>query len=575
MIHYTFFQKNRFAHYVYIDLLVNVNSEKQIELQLAAWRPGRYELGNFAKNIKHLTCWDENNKALSFRKTSKDCWVVDTEGCIQLKVSYSYYAAELNAGACFVNHEQMYINPVHCCLQVKGQENVTHKLTLTIPDTYKIATSLKTIGKELFASSYEELVDSPFIATAHLQSDVYEVNQIKFHLHFCGFCKPDFKKIKTDFEKFTQYQIEFWGSFPVSDYHFLFQITPFKFYHGVEHQKNTVVAIGPGYALHDASVYEDVLGVSCHELFHTWNIKYIRPLEMLPYNYTKENYARTGYVYEGFTTYYGDKHLLSSGVFNNETYFKTLEERLHKHFHNFGRYNLSVADSSWDTWLDGYAPGAPYRKTNIYDEGNLIALILDVAILKATQHKSSLREVCRLLYARFGQQNKGYGEQDIIHLVNEVSGTDLSYLFKNLVYATADYEQAIAEAFLYLGIEWTKQKPEHLQDYLFGFKTIENGHYARVNVVAPYSPAWKAGLFNGDDIVAVNKRIIKNNLSHWLHYFDGEELLTLSVIKNEELIELTLEKDKKGNKWFEKQTLKVATDASAEQKAAFEIWKGC
>ena len=42
--------------------------------------------------------------------------------------------------------------------------------------------------------------------------------------------------------------------------------------------------------------YEDLLGVCPHELYHTWNIKAIRPEEMYPYDYTKENYFRTGFV---------------------------------------------------------------------------------------------------------------------------------------------------------------------------------------------------------------------------------------------------------------------------------------
>src|SRR6476659_10108647 len=204
------------------------------------------------------------------------------------------------------------------------------------------------------------------------------MNGHTFFLHFVGECRPDFKKLKKDFRAFTKKQIEFWGDFPVQEYHFLFQVLPAKFYHGVEHQRSTVIAIGPGYAINSGSTYDDILGVSCHELFHTWNVKTIRPVEMHPYNLTRENYARTGYVYEGFTTYYGDKLLLNSKVFSVKQYFTTLQERLVKHFHNYGRYNLSVADSSWETWLDGYVPGAPYRKTSIYDEGNLVAFMLDV-----------------------------------------------------------------------------------------------------------------------------------------------------------------------------------------------------
>ena len=42
--------------------------------------------------------------------------------------------------------------------------------------------------------------------------------------------------------------------------------------------------------------YDNILGICSHELYHTWNIKAIRPKEMLPYDYTKENYSKLGYV---------------------------------------------------------------------------------------------------------------------------------------------------------------------------------------------------------------------------------------------------------------------------------------
>lgn len=569
MITYIMQQKNPASHYIYIDLIIDNVDSDTLKLQLPAWRPGRYELGNFAKNIKRVDAFNEKNEPISFHKTNKDEWIINSTGCSSVKVTYSYYAAELNAGACYADIHQMYVNPVHCCMSVEGRTVETHHVKLLVPETYKIASSMVCDGHTMGAANYEELVDSPFIASAGIKTDVYEIENIKFYLHFVGECNPDFEKIKTDFAAFTRKQFEFWGSWPTDHYHFLFQVLPNKFYHGVEHQKNTVIAIGPGHAINSGSTYEDILGVSCHELFHTWNIKYIRPAEMLPYDFTKENYARTGYVYEGFTTYYGDKLLLSSEVFNLKQYFDTLEERIVKHFHNFGRYNLSVADSSWETWLDGYVPGAPYRKTNIYDEGCLIALILDAKIMEATLNQKRLRDVCVLLYERFGKQGRGYSEQDIIDLTNEVSGKDLSEIFMKYVYTANDFEVPLKEAFGYLGIEFIKEKNNNACEHYYGFKTVDAGPFARVTLVAPYSPGWKAGLFNGDEIMAVNDVIIKNNFNHWLSYFLHEETITLTVNSNDRLKTLTLQKDKKGNTYFFNPKLKVKEG----ENPVFTAWK--
>ncbi|MFN6039048.1 MAG: M61 family peptidase, partial [Bacteroidota bacterium] len=268
------------------------------------------------------------------------------------------YAAEINAGSTYLDNTQLYVNPVNCCVYVPERMSEEHVLELKLPVNYKVCGSLKKSSEfTLHATNFEELADSPFIASASVKTISFFANDLPVHLHFMGECLPDEKKLVEDFKKFTEHSLDFFGDAPISEYHFLFQILPYRFYHGVEHLKSTVIALGPGYNLMQGSTYEDLLGVSCHELFHLWNIKTIRPVEMQPYDYTKENYAHTGYVYEGFTTYYGDLLLYQCGVFNQEQYFKTLEERLDKHFHNYGRFNLSLANSSFDNWLDGYVPG--------------------------------------------------------------------------------------------------------------------------------------------------------------------------------------------------------------------------
>lgn len=572
MIKYTFFQKNPASHYVYIDMEFAINGEQKTQLQLPAWRPGRYELGNFAKNVKRVDVFNERGEPLAYKKLSKDLWEVESKNASALKVTYSYYSAELNAGACFADDSQIYMNPVHCCFYIPGREKEECEIHLQIPKEYKIACSLRTKENVLFASNFDELVESPFIASVNLQSDSYVVNGVTFFLHFNGNCKPDMEKIKKDFVKFTTYQAQFWGDFPFDVYHFLFQITPFKFYHGVEHLKNTVIALGPGYEINNAKVYEDLLGVSCHELFHAWNIKTIRPKEMLPYDYTKENYAETGFVYEGFTTYYGDKNLLSSAVFTQAQYFETLEERLDKHFHNFGRYNLSVTASSWDTWLDGYVPGAPYRKTNIYDEGSLIAFMLDVQIMEATGNTRSLKDVCRTLYSDFGRKGLGYCKDDVMKLCEQVSGKEFSDFFDTHVSAPSDFEEALKPCFDYLGLHLKKADSALNSERDFGFKTTDNGTFARINLVAPYSPAWKAGLFTNDDVIAVNGMLVRNNLNSLLSYHQSEQKLELTIISNERVRSVVLEKDGKGRTWFFKSKIELKQDATKQQTDNYLAW---
>lgn len=118
------------------------------------------------------------------------------------------------------------------------------------------------------------------------------------------------------FNAFSSKLIHDFGEFPEPEYHFIFQLLPYPHYHGVEHRRGTVITFGPAVNLADPAQMEELLGVSCHELYHAWNVCRIRPKELLPYDFSKEAYTKAGLLLEGVTTYMGDLYLLKSGVYD-------------------------------------------------------------------------------------------------------------------------------------------------------------------------------------------------------------------------------------------------------------------
>jgi predicted metalloprotease with PDZ domain len=571
---------NPHNHFVDIEFIAgSINSDK-ILLQLPAWRPGRYELGNFAKNIQKFGVFDENGKALNFQKKTKDSWEILTKGVSKIHVKYNYYAVDLNAGSTFLDASQLYMNPVNCCVFIPERINEECEMEIKIPHEYKVA-----IGAEFAPLSsgdgvgvrfkdFHELADSPFIASASLQHNKFVCEGIEFNFWFQGECRPDWAKLNTDFIKFCDHQLKMMKKAPFEAYHFLFQILPQRMYHGVEHVTSTVIALGPGYNLMKGDLYEDLLGVSCHELFHAWNIKTIRPVEMQPYDYTKENYSKLGYVCEGVTTYYGDYLLFRSGVFNEEQYFKTFNERLQKHFDNAGRFNMSVADSSFDTWLDGYTPGIPNRKTNIYDEGNLLAFITDMFIRKNSNNKFSLDDVMRHLNEEFALKRKGYSDQDYKGLVEHYANQSFDDLFTNYFNGIYDYEPMLLEAMDYVGCELVKQNPVKYHEHALGIKTSDVGGVCKVAAVYPGSTADKGGVSINDDILIINNIQVKpdssgTNFSEWCNYFSGKKIeLTVSGNSLTKKIEI----DPQPGKYYQTIKIKKQNQPTEEQIKNFELW---
>lgn len=537
-------------------------------IQLPSWRPGRYELGNFAKNIKGFKVVNAAGKHVDFHKITKDAWQLSLDKGETFRIEYSYFANLLNAGSTFLDAKQLYVNPVNCCVYQVGNEAGECTLQVSIPSHWQVATSLEKENDVFTAKNFDELADSPMICSGDLQHGEYTSGETTFHLWFNGITKPQWERLIKDFKAFTDKQIEKFSEFPVPEYHFLFQILPVKAYHGVEHCKSTVICLGPSYEVFQ-SLYKELLGVSSHELYHTWNVKAIRPAELYPYDFTKENYSRLGYLCEGVTTYMGDLFLLKSNVFTLEQYLAELAARFHIHFDNHGRFNYSVAESSFDTWLDGYEAGAPNRKVSIYTEGSLLAFVADVMILKNTGNKYGLDEVMRRLYFNYALQGKGVSEEDYRRELEAVGNCSFEEYFSEYVHGNKPYESILVDALEYIGLELV-QKPSPVYSHArLGMKCLVDGDKTIAKVFYPGGPADLGGMMADDSIIAVNGVVIHGNLDQWLNYFDADEK-RITVNRAGRLLELVLPEVNR-NFYMEHQ-LKPVENPNNHQKKGFSAW---
>jgi predicted metalloprotease with PDZ domain len=329
MTEYFISYKNPLTHLLEIEIhLKNINSYS-LELQLPAWRPGRYELQNYAANIKDFNAYDKRGQALAFTKTSRNLWRVENGKSKDVKISYQYYAYHMDAGGCWLDEEQLYLNFICCLLYVPEKIDEVCTVQLSIPPDYQIACGLPSKNNLLKAKSFYHLADSPMMASPSLTHLSFDCHHIPFHIWIQGVNHVTPERIITDFKKYTEEQIVMMGDFPEEDYHYLFQFLPYRHYHGVEHRNSTMIVLGPTESIPEKG-YEDLIGISSHELFHAWNIIKIRPVEMFPYDFSKENYFTTGFVAEGFTTYYGDLFLVRSGVISIEEYFSELNTTFQK-----------------------------------------------------------------------------------------------------------------------------------------------------------------------------------------------------------------------------------------------------
>ena len=522
-MHYRLSADPNLPHYIAVEARLTNVTTPQIELQLPAWRPGRYELQHFAKNIQQFDVVDGDGQPLPFRKITKDRWLVQTNGTTELTARYNYYALLptpnlLNAGSSFVDDTLLYVNPINLCLYADGRMDELCTVKLTIPDDWTVACGLEPVDSHVFrAADFYELVDCPLLAAPVLQHVQYEVRGVSFHVWVHGGRRTDgdpvfdAAQIRRDFSRFTEKQMAIFGEFPERDYHFLTLVLPIAHYHGVEHRNSTVLVLGPNDE--GPGLYQDLLGVASHELFHAWNIIRIRPAELLPYDFTRENYFPTGFVAEGLTTYYGDLTLRQSGVFDDEAYFKELQVLLKRHFENNGRAAQSLVESSWDLWLDGYEKGIPNRKVSIYQKGAIAALMLDLHLRRLTDHARSLDDVMRLLWERFGRPFVGYTLADYRAVTENVAGESLDWYYDLCIFGNQPLEAKLNEYLAWVGLAVIYD--EHTPQHPGGIRLLElndaDGRAQRARwLEAVDSPAVAGKLHTGHAELVPGEKLSKN-----------------------------------------------------------------
>jgi predicted metalloprotease with PDZ domain len=211
-------------------------------------------------------------------------------------------------------------------------------------------------------------------------------------------------------------------------------------------------------------------------LFHAWNIIRIRPTELLPYDFTRENYFDTCFVAEGVTTYYGDLMLRRSGVFDDDAYLKELQVIVKRHFENNGRAFQSLTESSWDLWLDGYEKGVPDRKVSVYHKGAIAALILDLRIRRLTGHARSLDDVMRQMWVRFGKPFIGYTLDDYRTVAEAVAGEQLTDYFNLCIFGNSPLEEPLNELLAWVGLQVVWEAPT--ADLPGGVRLLDTGDAA-------------------------------------------------------------------------------------------------
>jgi predicted metalloprotease with PDZ domain len=239
-----------------------------------------------------------------------------------------------------------------------------------------------------------------------------------------------------------------------------------------------------------------------------------------------------------------DYALLGAAAFLQRT-----GELLTRVYRSPGRFKQSLAESSFDAWDILYRPEANHPNTTIsyYTKGALVALALDLKLRSETAGRTSLDDVMRELWRRYGAAGVGLPEDGFEQLASELRGASLQPFFDAAVRGTNDLP--LGELLAQFGVKPELRattgpddkggtpRPANGEVLALGVTFRERDRGLELTTVLDGGPAQRAGLNPGDVLIAVDRlQVNERNLKRRLARLESGERVTASVFRGDELV---------------------------------------
>lgn len=528
------------THYYEVKMSVQGYDKEYFDIQMPTWSPGSYLIREYSKNVEELSAIF-NKKLLKIEKLDKNTWRIFAQKADNITISYKVYAFEMSVRTSFLDASHGYFNGTSMFMLISELKNTPHELTI-IPykDWKKVSTSLpKTTDKgfHYLAPDYDILVDCPVEIGNHETFD-FNAAGVLHHVALYGKGNYNIEQLKTDMTKITQTCTNVFGFNPNQEYTFIIQnLTNGS--GGLEHLSSTTLQVNRW--TYSESQYKGFLSLVAHEYFHLWNVKRIRPIELGPFDYNNENYTSLLWVMEGFTSYYDDLILFRAGYYTEDEFIRRVTGSINNIENQPGNKVQSAAESSFDAWIKAYTPNENSYNTTIsyYSKGNVIANMLDLMIINATDGNKSLDNVMQYLYNEYYEkQKRGFTNIEMQNALEKVGGLELDDFFEKYVNGTQTFDYSTIFGYAGLSVQTAINNDAGL-----GISTSGN----TITKVNRNSSAYQGGLNVNDEILAIDGFRVNGDVEDFIENKKVGDELSILLSRDNLIQTISLVLKEKGN----------------------------
>lgn len=378
-----------------------VTGTAPVLLSIPAWTPGAYEISNYARKLSGFGA-TAAGRPLVWDKADFDTWRIRPAGAGPVEVRFDFLADTLDNAMAWSKPDFLLVNGTNVFPYPEGLGMAfPARVAVSTSPGWRVVTGLESDGAEgrYRAGNYHDLVDMPFFI-GRLDVDSAMVDGAWHRLasypagQFAGAAR---RTLWDQIKAFVPTQARAFGETPWKHYSTLLIFEPsFGGGSALEHQNSHVGIYHPGFMGTPL-----LASITAHEIAHAWNVKRLRPAEMVPYRYDVPQPTTLLWVSEGITDYYADLALVRGGVIDSIVFLNITDGKRQQ---VADKVAVSLEDASLSTWIH------PTDGTSdiYYDKGSLAGLLLDIQIRDASDNQKSLDDVMRSLYRSTYKAGKGF-----------------------------------------------------------------------------------------------------------------------------------------------------------------------
>ena len=498
--------------------------DRSLTFFLPRWSPGSYVLREYGKNIRFFKAESFKGETLFHQQTAGGVYEVFWDHpeflCKDNNfiITYEIFCHEMTVRTSHVDASHAFLHGPSLFMGLVNIDIKKPLIQLTFPPLWsKVTTPLKDISnqREHFfyeAQDYDHLLDSPIEIGCHETDGLMEKKR-PHHLSFYGTPLPHNYNIKEHIRAIVQTTCKLFPEVPYEHYYFMNSLAP-HIYGGLEHRDSSVIHYCSK-SLVARKGYLNYLSLVAHEYFHTWNIKRIRPTELGPFDYLKENYTDMLWLSEGLTVFMEYIILYQANLCSLQEYLEEIVANINRYNETMGRKFHSLEQSSFNAWIKLYHPNEFTKNSTVsyYLKGGLVFFCLQVLFI---EQGKSLKHLLALLWQHYKKNpKKGLKKSDVLSMIQSLTNKDIAETFDLLVSGVDEIN--FKDYFQRAGFDLHYEKQRKIS---LGFTPRFEGERVFIKDVTLDSGAYKSGLNAGDELLAVNgQRFTKADVTKFSDYY--------------------------------------------------------